>query len=105
MDYCVLQTLSHGTFTGNTWQLLGVDRYVFVLNMIGLHAGLLVVMGRVTNKLYRSYSIFHVVGATLAMQIPVVVVRVLLWWHMPLRRTFSVMKWFDLQYFTHGTCG
>ena len=46
--------------------------YVFVLNMIGLHAGLLVIMGRFTLKLYRSYSIFYVVGTILAMQIPVV---------------------------------
>ena len=46
--------------------------YVFVLNMIGLHAAMLVAMGRFTTKVYWSYTLFYVVGTLLAIQIPVV---------------------------------
>lgn len=46
--------------------------YVFVLNMIALHALMLVVLGRFTKKLYLSYSLFYVIGTVLAMQVPVV---------------------------------
>mmetsp|Transcript_17029 Transcript_17029/g.32223 ORF Transcript_17029/g.32223 Transcript_17029/m.32223 type:complete len:828 (+) Transcript_17029:233-2716(+) len=46
--------------------------YVFVLNMIGLHAALLVLLGRFSTKVYLAYSIFYVVGTSLAIQIPVV---------------------------------
>lgn len=46
--------------------------YIFVLNMVGVHAGLLVLMGRFSTKVYLSYSLFYVIGTTLAIQIPVV---------------------------------
>lgn len=46
--------------------------YVFVLNMIALHAMTLVVLGRFTKKLYMSYSLFYMIGTLLAMQVPVV---------------------------------
>lgn len=46
--------------------------YVFVLNMIGLHATLLVLLGRFSTKVYLSYSLFYVVGTALAIQVPVV---------------------------------
>ena len=46
--------------------------YVFVLNLIGLHASLLVLLGRYSTKLHRVYSLFYIVGTTLAMQVPVV---------------------------------
>ena len=46
--------------------------YVFVVNMIGLHAAILVVLGRFSTKLYLSYSLFYTVGTLLAIQIPVV---------------------------------
>ena len=46
--------------------------YVFVLNLIGCHAAALVLMGRFSSKIYRSYSLFYVVGTALAVQIPVV---------------------------------
>mmetsp|Transcript_42480 Transcript_42480/g.83368 ORF Transcript_42480/g.83368 Transcript_42480/m.83368 type:complete len:657 (+) Transcript_42480:38-2008(+) len=46
--------------------------YVFVLNMIGIHAGLLVVFGCFDAKLYRAYSLFYVIGTALALQIPIV---------------------------------
>ncbi len=46
--------------------------YVFVLNMIGLHAAILVVLGRFTTKIYLSFSIFYTLGTALAIQVPVV---------------------------------
>ena len=46
--------------------------YVFVLNLIGVHAAFLVGMGRFSTKVYTSYSLFYVIGTTLAIQVPVV---------------------------------
>lgn len=46
--------------------------YIFVLNMVGVHAGMLVLMGRFSNKVYLAYTLFYVIGTTLAIQIPVV---------------------------------
>lgn len=46
--------------------------YVFVLNLIGVHAGLLFLFGRYSTKLYRAYTAFYFVGTILAVQIPVV---------------------------------
>ncbi len=46
--------------------------YVFVINLIGVHAGILVLLGRFSTKLYRAYTAFYVVGTFLAMQVPVV---------------------------------
>ncbi len=46
--------------------------YVFVLNMIGLHAAVLVLLGRFTTKVYLSFSAFYGLGTMLALQVPVV---------------------------------
>lgn len=46
--------------------------YVFVINMIGMHAGLLVLMGRFDAQVYKAFTIFYIVGTTLAVQVPVV---------------------------------
>jgi dolichyl-diphosphooligosaccharide--protein glycosyltransferase len=46
--------------------------YVFVLNLIGVHAAVLVGLGRFTNKIYIAYTLFYVIGTTLAIQVPVV---------------------------------
>ena len=46
--------------------------YIFVLNLIGAHAALLVLLGRFTTKVYLSYTLFYVVGTSLAIQVPVV---------------------------------
>eukprot|EP00934_Nitzschia_sp_Nitz4_P004135 Nitzschia sp. Nitz4//scaffold7_size249615//51352//54449//NITZ4_001152-RA/size249615-augustus-gene-0.252-mRNA-1//-1//CDS//3329558367//4125//frame0 len=46
--------------------------YVFVLNLIGVHAALLLAGGRFSLKLYRAYSLFYLIGTALAMQVPVV---------------------------------
>lgn len=46
--------------------------YIFVLNMIGVHAAALVVGGRFDFKVYMAYSLFYSIGTFLAMQVPVV---------------------------------
>jgi dolichyl-diphosphooligosaccharide---protein glycosyltransferase len=46
--------------------------YVFVLNLVGLHAAFLVLVGRYSTKLHRAYSLFYLVGTALAIQVPVV---------------------------------
>lgn len=46
--------------------------YIFVLNMIGLHAGALVLLGRFSVKLQLSFSLFYIVGTLGAIQVPVV---------------------------------
>jgi dolichyl-diphosphooligosaccharide--protein glycosyltransferase len=46
--------------------------FIFVLNMIGLHAFFLVLIGRFSNKLYWSYTLWYIVGTIGAMQVPVV---------------------------------
>eukprot|EP00931_Biecheleriopsis_adriatica_P073330 TRINITY_DN47637_c0_g1_i1.p1 TRINITY_DN47637_c0_g1~~TRINITY_DN47637_c0_g1_i1.p1 ORF type:complete len:816 (-),score=151.62 TRINITY_DN47637_c0_g1_i1:34-2445(-) len=45
--------------------------YVFVVNLIGVHAAILMVL-RHTSKLHRAYSLFFVLGTSLAVRIPVV---------------------------------
>ena len=46
--------------------------YVFVLNLIGIHAAALVAGGRFSTKVYRAYSLFYFFGTILATQVPVV---------------------------------
>ena len=46
--------------------------YIFVINLVGVHAGLLVVLGRFSDKVWKSYSLFYLVGTALAVQVPVV---------------------------------
>lgn len=46
--------------------------YVFVLNMVGLHAAFLVAIGRFSPKIYKAYTFFYLVGTALAIQIPVI---------------------------------
>jgi len=46
--------------------------YIFVLNLIGLHAFLLVILGRFSNKLYWSYTLWYIVGTFGATRVPVV---------------------------------
>ena len=44
--------------------------FVFVLNMIGLHAAMLVVIGRYTSSLHRAYTLFFIVGTFGATRVP-----------------------------------
>jgi dolichyl-diphosphooligosaccharide--protein glycosyltransferase len=46
--------------------------YIFVVNLIGVHAAMLVATGRFSTKVYTCYSLFYAVGVSLAIQIPVV---------------------------------
>jgi len=44
--------------------------YVFVVNMIGVHAAALCACGRYTSKLHRAYSLFFVIGTLGATRVP-----------------------------------
>jgi len=46
--------------------------YTFVLNMIGLHAGVLVLLGRFTPHLHHAYSLWYIIGTAGALQFPIV---------------------------------
>merc|ERR1719230_2516172 len=46
--------------------------YIFVLNMIGVHALILVGLGRFNSGVYKAYTLFFVIGTAGAIQIPVV---------------------------------
>ena len=46
--------------------------FIFVLNMIGLHAFVLFLLGRYSNKLYSAYTLWYVVGTLGAIQVPVI---------------------------------
>ncbi|CAB9527217.1 glycosyltransferase subunit STT3A [Seminavis robusta] len=46
--------------------------FVFVLNLIGVHAAMLVGLGRFSDKVWLSYSLFYSIGTLLAIQVPVV---------------------------------
>merc|ERR1719181_2645422 len=46
--------------------------YIFVINMIGVHALMLVGLGRFNSGAHKAYTIFFVIGTFGAMQIPVV---------------------------------
>ena len=46
--------------------------YTFVLNMIGVHAGVLLLTGNYTPKLHRAYTLFFAIGTAGAIHVPVV---------------------------------
>ena len=46
--------------------------YTFVLNMVGLHAATLVLLGQYSTSLHRAYSLFWIIGTLGAIQFPVV---------------------------------
>lgn len=46
--------------------------YIFVLNMIGIHALMLVGLGRFNSGVYKAYTLFFLIGTAGAIQIPVV---------------------------------
>ena len=55
-----------------TYMVAAWGGYIFVGNMIAVHAGVLVCVGRFSLKLHKAYSIFYVLGTMGAMQVPVV---------------------------------
>ena len=46
--------------------------YIFVLNMVAVHCGALIALGRYTPGLHKAYSLFYVIGTIGAIQVPVV---------------------------------
>lgn len=46
--------------------------YIFVINSIGMHALMLVALGRFNSGVHKAYTIFYIVGTAGAVQIPVV---------------------------------
>jgi dolichyl-diphosphooligosaccharide--protein glycosyltransferase len=46
--------------------------YIFVINMIGVHALMLVGLGRFNSGVHKAYTIFFVIGTAGAIQVPVV---------------------------------
>ncbi|PZC80814.1 hypothetical protein B5X24_HaOG213801 [Helicoverpa armigera] len=46
--------------------------YVFIINLIPLHVFALLIMGRFSQRLFVSYSVFYIVGLLMSMQIPFV---------------------------------
>lgn len=46
--------------------------YVFIINLIPLHAFVLILMGRFSSRLYVAYSTFFIIGLLLSMQVPFV---------------------------------
>ncbi|CAD5220725.1 unnamed protein product [Bursaphelenchus xylophilus] len=46
--------------------------YVFIINLIPLHALVLILIGRYSNRLYIAFTVFYCLGELLAMQVPFV---------------------------------
>mmetsp|Transcript_67283 Transcript_67283/g.194601 ORF Transcript_67283/g.194601 Transcript_67283/m.194601 type:complete len:831 (+) Transcript_67283:105-2597(+) len=46
--------------------------YIFINNLIGLHAAVLVVLGKYSTGLYRAYTLYYLIGTIGAMQLPVI---------------------------------
>lgn len=46
--------------------------YTFVLNMIGVHAAVLLLVGRYSPKLHHAYTLFFLIGTAGALQVPVI---------------------------------
>jgi dolichyl-diphosphooligosaccharide--protein glycosyltransferase len=70
----MVTTVTWGCVTGVAYfyMVAAWGGFTFVLNLIGVHASVLVLMGRYSTKLHRAYSCFYFLGTALAVQIPVV---------------------------------
>ena len=44
--------------------------FVFVLNMVGLHAAALVAVGRYSSSLHRAFTLFYAIGTYGAIHVP-----------------------------------
>ncbi|XP_026314946.1 dolichyl-diphosphooligosaccharide--protein glycosyltransferase subunit STT3B isoform X4 [Hyposmocoma kahamanoa] len=49
-----------------------IPGYVFIINLIPLHVFVLLIMGRFSQRLFVSYTIFYIIGLLCSMQIPFV---------------------------------
>ncbi|WVQ84505.1 hypothetical protein IAT38_006659 [Cryptococcus sp. DSM 104549] len=54
------------------WMVAAWGGYVFITNMIPLHAFVLLLMGRFNNRLYTAYSSWYAIGTIASMQVPFV---------------------------------
>lgn len=54
-------------FAAATW-----GGYIFINNLVAIHACLLVVLGKYTTNLYLAYTLYYIVGTVGAMQVPVI---------------------------------
>merc|ERR1740138_789902 len=54
------------------YMVLAWGGYIFVINMIGVHALMLVALGRFNSGVHKAYTLFFIIGTAGAMQIPVV---------------------------------
>ncbi|KAI3650194.1 hypothetical protein MP228_004932 [Amoeboaphelidium protococcarum] len=77
--YCWLKAVKGGSAIWSSatalfyfWMVSAWGGYVFIINLIPLHAFALLLMGRYTNNLYVSYSTFYILGTLSSMQIPFV---------------------------------
>jgi dolichyl-diphosphooligosaccharide--protein glycosyltransferase len=63
-----------GVFTGLSYTYMAATwgAYTYVLNLIALHAFILILLGRFTQKLYYAYSLFFIIGTAGALQFPIV---------------------------------
>lgn len=63
-----------GVFTGlaYTCMVAAWGGFVFVINMIGIHAFVLVLLGRYSTKLWSAYTLWYIIGTIGAIQVPVV---------------------------------
>jgi len=67
-------TVAWGIITGLCYfyMVAAWGGYVFVINLIGVHASFLVAIGRFSGKLHKGYTAFYIVGTILATRVPVV---------------------------------
>ncbi|KAJ7282000.1 oligosaccharyl transferase STT3 subunit [Mycena rebaudengoi] len=77
--YCWIKALKQGSALFGTiaavfyfYMVAAWGGYVFITNMIPLHALVLILMGRFTSRLYVAYSSWYVVGTLSSMQVPFV---------------------------------
>ena len=48
------------------------EGYIFVLNLIAVHAAILFFMGRFSTKIYKAYTLYYLIGTILSMQVPII---------------------------------
>ncbi|KAJ7643295.1 oligosaccharyl transferase STT3 subunit [Mycena polygramma] len=77
--YCWIKALKLGSALFGTlaavfyfYMVAAWGGYVFITNMIPLHALVLMLMGRFTSRLYVAYSSWYVIGTLSSMQVPFV---------------------------------
>lgn len=73
-SHCLFLLL-HGCSMGYVYLLfpsLISGGYVFITNMLPLHAFILILMGRYSSRLYVAYSTYYALGTLASMQIPFV---------------------------------